>query len=52
MLRALVDEPTFPNLYRVAWSPASAEAWAEREEFLAGIDIILDGVQALVDRAG
>jgi AcrR family transcriptional regulator len=52
MLRALVDEPTFPNLYRVAWSPASAEAWTEREEFLAGIDIILDGVQALVDRAG
>ena len=23
MLRALVDEPTFPNLYRIAWSPAS-----------------------------
>jgi AcrR family transcriptional regulator len=52
MLRALVDEPTFPYLYRAAWSPASAEAWTEREEFLAGIDIILDGVQALVDRAG
>ena len=51
MLRALVDEPTFPNLYRIAWSPASAEAWTEREEFLAGIDIILDGVQALIDRA-
>jgi AcrR family transcriptional regulator len=52
LLRALVDEPTFPNLYRIAWSPAPADPWTERQEFLAGIDLILDGVQALIDRAG
>lgn len=52
MLRALVDEQTFPNLYRIAWSPSPADPWSEREEFLAGVDLILDGVQALIDRAG
>ncbi len=50
LLRALVDERTFPNLYRIAWSPADPRS--EREEFLAGVDLILDGVQALIDRAG
>ncbi len=52
LLRALVDEKTFPNLYRLAWSPAPDRPWSEREEFLAGVDLILDGVQALIDRAG
>ena len=52
LLRALVDERTFPNLYRLAWSPAPDPPWSEREEFLAGVDLILDGVQALIDRAG
>lgn len=51
MLRALVDERTFPNLYRLAWAPGPADPWTEREEFLAGVDLILDGVQALIDRA-
>jgi AcrR family transcriptional regulator len=52
MLRALVDERTFPHLYRIAWSPSPADPSSEREEFLAGVDLILDGVQALIDRAG
>jgi AcrR family transcriptional regulator len=53
LLRELVDERTFPHLYRIAWSPSPAgPPRSEREEFLAGIDLILDGVQAHVDRAG
>jgi len=52
LLRALVDERTFPHLYRLAWSSSPADPLSEREEFLAGIDLILDGVQAHIDRAG
>jgi AcrR family transcriptional regulator len=52
LLRELVDEQTYPRLYRLAWSPAQAEPVSEREEFLTGIDLILDGVQAMIDRAG
>ena len=52
LLRELVDERTYPHLYRLAWSSSGADPLSEREEFLAGIDIILDGVQALIDRAG
>jgi AcrR family transcriptional regulator len=50
LLRELVDERTYPHLYRIAWA-APADSWSEREEFLAGVDLILDGVQALIDRA-
>jgi AcrR family transcriptional regulator len=58
LLRELVDEKTYPRLYRIAWTPpddGSAEGGAppsEREEFLFGIDRILDGIQAFMDRAG
>jgi hypothetical protein len=52
LLRELVDEQTYPHLYRLAWSSSGADPLSEREEFLAGIDLILDGVQALIDRAG
>jgi AcrR family transcriptional regulator len=52
LLRELVDEQTFPHLYRLAWSSSPAGPLSEREEFLAGIDLILDGVQARIDRAG
>jgi AcrR family transcriptional regulator len=52
LLRELIDEQTYPRLYRLAWSAAQAEPPSERAEFLAGIDLILDGVQALVERAG
>src|SRR5215469_4621666 len=52
LLRALVDERTYPHLYRLAWSGPRDHPRSEREEFLTGIDLILDGVQALVERAG
>ena len=52
VLRQLVDEKTYPRLYRLAWQGDSAtEATGEFEEYLAGIDIILDGVAALIERA-
>jgi AcrR family transcriptional regulator len=50
LLRELVDEQTFPRLYRIAWSSPPTGQPSEREEFLIGIDLILDGVQALIDR--
>jgi AcrR family transcriptional regulator len=55
LLRELVDEKTYPRLYRIAWSPPpAAEAGrppSEYEQFMFGIETILDGVQALIDRA-
>jgi AcrR family transcriptional regulator len=50
LLRELVDEQTYPRLYRIAWDPGPERPPAEREQFLFGIDLILDGVQALIDR--
>jgi hypothetical protein len=52
LLRELVDERTYPRLYRLAWAPEPDVPVSEREQFLFGIDLILDGVQALIDRAG
>jgi AcrR family transcriptional regulator len=52
LLRELVDEQTYPRLYRLAWSPVQADPPSEREEFLTGIGLILDGVQAMIERAG
>ncbi len=49
LLRELVDERAYPRLYRIAWSPPSGAEPSEREEFLFGVDRILDGVQALID---
>jgi AcrR family transcriptional regulator len=51
LLRELVDERTYPHLYRLAWASSPAESLSEREEFQAGVDLILDGIQALIDRA-
>jgi AcrR family transcriptional regulator len=51
LLRELVDEKTYPRLYRIAWSPVTDGPQSEHEEFLFGIEHILDGVQALIDRA-
>jgi AcrR family transcriptional regulator len=51
LLRELVDERTYPHLYRLAWASSPADALSERAEFLAGVDLILDGIQALIDRA-
>jgi AcrR family transcriptional regulator len=52
LLRELVDERTYPRLYRLAWTPAPDNPPSEHEQFLFGIDLILDGVQALIDRLG
>jgi AcrR family transcriptional regulator len=51
LLRELVDEQTYPHLYRLAWDSSPADSLSEREEFLSGLDLILDGVQASIDRA-
>jgi AcrR family transcriptional regulator len=51
LLRELVDEQTYPRLYRIAWADSPRMRLSEREEFLAGLDLILDGVQAGIDRA-
>lgn len=52
ILRELVDQRTYPRLYRLAWSGSGRESGSEREEFLWGLDRILDGVQALIDHLG
>jgi AcrR family transcriptional regulator len=52
LLRELVDEKTYPRLYRLAWEPEPEKPLSEHEQFLLGVDTILDGVQALIDRAG
>lgn len=49
LLRELLDEQTYPRLYRIAWTPTAAPV-SERDEFLFGIDRILDGVAALIER--
>jgi hypothetical protein len=50
LLRELVDARTYPRIYRFAWSPEPDTRPSEREQFLFGVDLILDGVQALIDR--
>ncbi len=52
LLRELVDEQTYPRLYRLAWQQEPEHPLSEREQFLLGVDTILDGVQALIERAG
>jgi AcrR family transcriptional regulator len=54
LLRELVDERTYPRLHRLAWAGDigdSPSGFDEHEEFLFGVDAILDGVQALIDRS-
>jgi AcrR family transcriptional regulator len=51
LLRELVDEQTYPHLYRLAWDSSPADSLSEREEFLSGLDLILDGVQVSINRA-
>lgn len=49
LIRELVDERTYPRLHRIAWAPGAVQR-PEHEEFLFGIETILDGVQALIDK--
>jgi len=54
LLRELVDEQTYPRLHRIAWSAdlsGDPSESAEQAEFLFGIELILDGVQTLIDRS-
>ena len=54
LLRLLVDPQTYPVLHRIAWSADTGRdppGSAEHEEFCFGVDRILDGVQALIDRS-
>ena len=54
LLQELANEQTYPRLHRLAWSAdigGSPSGFEEREEFLFGVDAILDGVQALIDRS-
>jgi AcrR family transcriptional regulator len=54
LVRELADERTYPRLHQLAWAadigdhPSGAD---EREEFLFGVDTILDGIQALIGRS-
>jgi AcrR family transcriptional regulator len=50
LLRELVGEQTYPRLYRLAWAPEPENPPSEHDQYLAGVDTILDGVQALIDR--
>jgi AcrR family transcriptional regulator len=52
VLRQLVDPERFPLHYGIAWSEPSGTPPDEHQEFLFGVDRILDGVQALIDRTG
>lgn len=48
LLRELVDEETYPRLSRIA--AAGADEADEQDEFAFGLDRILDGVEALIER--
>lgn len=51
VLRAVVDEDTYPALHRAAWSGEVDDPVGEGEEesFVFGLDRILDGIEMLVD---
>jgi AcrR family transcriptional regulator len=52
LLRELVDEETYPRLYRLALAEehgGGEPASDEHAEFLFAVELILDGVQALID---
>ncbi len=54
LLRELIDEPTYPRLHKIAWSADigdSRSGFDERAEFMFGVETILDGIQARIDRS-
>ena len=54
LVREVVDQQTYPRLHRLAWSGGIGDApsgFDEQEEFLFGLDRILDGVEVLIARA-
>ena len=53
LLRELVDEQTYPLLHQIAWSAeigGNPSGFDEHEEFMFGVDRILDGTQVLIDQ--
>jgi AcrR family transcriptional regulator len=53
LLRELVDEANYPRLHRIAWSRALSDhvsAAEEQRAYLFGLDLILNGVQALMEQ--
>lgn len=54
VLRAVVDDQTYPELHRIAWSREvdDPDGTGEEESFLFGLDCILDGIAARIERAG
>ena len=53
LLRELVDEQTYPLLHQIAWSAeigGSPSGFDEHQEFMFGVDRILDGTQVLIDQ--
>ena len=51
LLRELVDERTYPRLHRIGWSAEISDdalGFDPWQEFLFGLDLILDGVERLV----
>lgn len=51
LLAQLVDEATFPRLYRIATASPARDQATEAEAFGWGLERILDGVQALITTA-
>ena len=53
LVREVADEKTYPRLHRLAWSASIGDdptGFDEQEEFLFGLDRILDGVETLIAR--
>ena len=51
LVREVADEQTYPRLYRLARAGEVGDdpsGWDEQEEFLFGLDRILDGVEVLI----
>jgi hypothetical protein len=54
LLRELIDAEGYPRLHRIATAADTDEVPSpdhERQEFLFGLDRILDGVESLIERA-
>jgi AcrR family transcriptional regulator len=54
LLREVADEQTYPRLHGLAWAERigdSPSGFDEQEEFLFGLDRILDGVEVLIRTA-
>jgi AcrR family transcriptional regulator len=53
LVREVTDEQTYPRLHRLAWSASIGDdptGFDEQEEFLFGLDRILDGIEAFIAR--